>query len=70
MPHIAHLRRSVGWAFCHGGCERTCPREAIGAAQCVGQPVPASHAPHQVRYLGAGHLGLRDFTGQVFWLAK
>jgi hypothetical protein len=54
MPRSARLRRSVGLAAGHCGCGRTCPREGIGAAQCVGQPVPAGHAPDQVRASAAG----------------
>jgi hypothetical protein len=39
---------------------RTCPREGIGAAQCVRQPVPAGHPPDQVRCVGRGHPGGGD----------
>ena len=54
LPRFARLRGSVGLAVGHGGCGRTRPREGIGAAQCVGQLVPASHAPDQIRRLSAG----------------
>ena len=62
MPRSARLRRSVGLAvrslwlradLSVRGC-RPCPCEGVGAAQCVGQPVPAGHAPDQVRRVGCG----------------
>ena len=37
-----------------------CPGEGVGAAQGVGQPVPAGHAPDQVRCVGCGHPGRGD----------
>jgi hypothetical protein len=44
----------------HGGFRRTCSREGVGAAQRVGQPVPAGHAPDQPRRVGCGHPGGGD----------
>jgi hypothetical protein len=41
MPHSARLSRSAGLTAGGGGCGWACPREGAGAAQCVGQPVPA-----------------------------
>jgi hypothetical protein len=52
-------------ALGHGGCGRACAREGIGAAQCVGQPVPAGHAPDQVRHVGCGHPGRGDEHGRT-----
>ena len=60
MPHIARLGRSIGLVVSHGGCARPCAREGVGAAQCVGQPVPAGHAPDQVRRVSPGHPGRGD----------
>jgi hypothetical protein len=59
-PRSAHVRMSVGLAGGHAGCWRTCPCEGVGAARCVGQPVPAGHAPDQVRRVGCGHPGRGD----------
>jgi len=53
MPHITRLGRSVGLVVGHGGGGRACPRGGVGAAQCVGQPVPAGHAPDQGGRIGA-----------------
>ena len=50
---------SVGLAGGHGG-GRICPREGVGAAQCIGRPVPAGHVPDQVRRVGRGHPGGGD----------
>ncbi len=36
------------------------PCEGIGAAQGVGQPVPAGHVPDRVRRVGGGHSGRGD----------
>src|SRR6266481_6380192 len=47
MPRSARLRRLVGLAVAHADCGRTCPREGVGAAQCVRQSAPADHAPDQ-----------------------
>jgi hypothetical protein len=47
----------------HGGgrvVRTACSREGIGAAECVGQPVPAGHAPDQIRRISAGHPGRGD----------
>ena len=55
MPHSARLRRSVGFAAGHGGGGRVCSREGTGcAAQRAGQPVPAGHAPDEVRRVARG----------------
>jgi len=50
---------SVGLAGGHGG-GRICLREGVGAAQCIGRPVPAGHVPDQVRRVGCGHPGGGD----------
>ena len=50
---------SVGLAGGHGG-GRICAREGVGAAQCIGRPVPAGHVPHQVRCVGCGYPGGGD----------
>ena len=47
LSHIACLGRSVGLAAGHGGGGRVCSREGVSTAQCVGQPVPAGHAPRR-----------------------
>ena len=52
-------RSAVPAAGC-GGCGRICSREMVGAAQCVGQPVPAGHAPDQAGRVGCGHPGRGD----------
>ena len=41
------------------------PREGIGAAQRVGQPVQAGHVPDQVRRVGCGHPGRGDDRHRV-----
>ena len=62
----AYRARLTGWsvvlAVGHGGgrvVRTACSREGIGAAQGVGQPVPAGHAPDQIRGISAGHPGPR-----------
>lgn len=49
---------SVVLAGGHGG-GRICAREGVGAAQCIGRPVPAGHVP-QVRRVGRGRPGGGD----------
>jgi len=45
---------NVLWiAAAHGAGGRACPRGGAGAAQCVGQPVPAGHTPDQGGRIGA-----------------
>jgi hypothetical protein len=58
--YSACLRGSAGLAIGHCGRGRVCPREGVGAAESVGQPVPAGHAPDQVRRVGCGHPGRGD----------
>ena len=60
MPRSARLRRSAGLAGGHCGCRRACSSQGVGAAQCVRQPVPAGHAPDQVRRVGCRHPGGSD----------
>jgi hypothetical protein len=50
---------SVGLAGGHGG-GRIWLREGVGAAQCIGRPVPAGHVAHEVRCVGCGHPGGGD----------
>jgi hypothetical protein len=52
--------RSVVCGRAGFGCGWICPCEGIGAAQCVGQPVPAGHPPDQFRRVGGGHPGRGD----------
>ena len=56
----AHVRRPGGPAVGHPDCGRPCPRESIGATQCIGQPAPSGHAPDQLRGVDCGHPGCTD----------
>ena len=40
------------------------PRADVSAAWCVGQPVPAGHAPDQVRCVGAGYPAAATNSGR------
>ena len=60
MPRSARLRRSVGWRPVMMAAVGPARARGVGAAQRAGQPVPACHAPGQVRGVGGGHPGLGD----------
>ena len=70
-PSIAAFRASawsVGLAGGHG-CGQICLREGVGAAQCIGRPVPVGHVPGRVRRVSCGHPGgggeQRAYRGSV-----